>query len=159
MHAIKLVRHMKTNADHMSGTVIQKIRESDRCAGLSLRISAEEQEHTIAQVYLDLVDWLATETKSSIRERYVALGIRRAHQGVPFSDLYWAVCIAHEYLWDYMQQECLLDEPVEFWGGVNLLHSLTQFFDNALYFILLGYQKTGKFEAAGAAALPETLGA
>ena len=151
MHAIKLVRHMKANADPMSGTVIQKIRASERCAGLALNISAEEQKHTIAEVYRDLVDWLATETSSSIRERYIAMGVRRAQQGVPFTDLYWAVCIAHEYLWEYMQQECLLDEPVEFWGGVNLLRSLTQFFDNAFYFILLGYQKAGKNELAGAA--------
>ncbi|HEY6970701.1 MAG TPA: hypothetical protein VJA94_15940 [Candidatus Angelobacter sp.] len=142
---------MKANADPMSGTVIQKIRASERCAGLTLNISAEEQKHTIAEVYRDLVDWLATETSSSIRERYIAMGVRRAQQGVPFTDLYWAVCIAHEYLWEYMQQECLLDEPVEFWGGVNLLRSLTQFFDNAFYFILLGYQKAGKNELAGAA--------
>jgi len=58
--------------------------------------------------------------------------------------VFWAVCIASEHLWDYMQQECLLEEPVEFWGGVMLLHSLKQFFDRALYFTLLGYQKAGK---------------
>lgn len=151
MHAIKLVRHMKENADQMSETVIQKIRSSERCAQLTQKIPLEEQKHTIAEVYRDLVDRLAAETSSSMRERYVGLGMRRAQQGVLFSDLYWAVCIAHEYLWDYMQQECLLDEPVEFWGGVNLLRSLTQFFDNTLYFILLGYQKAEKDALAGAA--------
>jgi hypothetical protein len=71
----------------------------------------------------------------------MALGMLRAQQGVPFSNLYWAMCIAHEHLWAYMQQECLLDEPVEFWGGVILLRSLTQFFDRALYFALLGCEK------------------
>jgi hypothetical protein len=38
----------------------------------------------------------------------------------------------------------LLEEPVEFWGGVILLRSLNQFFDRALYFTLIGYQKAGK---------------
>lgn len=146
MHALKLVRHMKTNAGPMSGTVIQKIRNSERCAGLAGKISAEEQKHTIAEVYCDLVNWLSDEPSSSLRERYISMGMRRAQQGVPFSDLYWAVCIAHEYLWEYMQEECLLDQPVEFWGGVNLLRSLTQFFDNTLYFVALGYQKAGKGE-------------
>jgi hypothetical protein len=43
-----------------------------------------------------------------------------------------------------MQQECLLEEPVEFWGGVQLLHSLNQFFDRAVYFVSIGYQKAGE---------------
>ena len=59
------------------------------------------------------------------------------------------MCIAREYLWEYMQQERLLEEPVEFWGGATLLHSLNQFFDRALYFTLLGYQKAGTGELAG----------
>ena len=44
----------------------------------------------------------------------------------------------------YMQKECLLEEPVEFWGGVQLLRSLNQFFDRALYFASIGYQEAGK---------------
>jgi hypothetical protein len=141
MHALKLVQHMKGNADRMSGAVIQKIRNSDRCAELLAKVPAEEQKQSGVQIYRDLTDWLATETDSSIEERYIALGMRRSQQGVPFSDLFWAVCIAHEHLWSYMQEECLLDEPVEFWGGVMLLRSLTQFFDRALYFSLIGYER------------------
>ena len=81
------------------------------------------------------------------------LGIELANQGVPFSNVFWAVCIAREYLWEYMQQECLLEEPVEFWGGVMLLHSLNRFFDRVLYFTLVGYQKAGKNELAASMAL------
>jgi hypothetical protein len=132
---------MKDNADRMSGAVIQKIRGSDRCTELLAKVPVEEQKQSGVQIYRDLTDWLATETDSSIEERYIALGTRRSQQGVPFSDLYWAVCIAHEHLWSYMQEECLLDEPVEFWGGVMLLRSLTQFFDRALYFSLIGYER------------------
>ncbi len=82
----------------------------------------------------------------------VSLGMLRAQQGVPFSNLYWAICIAHEHLWAYIQQECLLDEPVEFWGGVNLLRSLTQFFNRALYFALLGYEKVADGDLTASAA-------
>ena len=51
-----------------------------------------------------------------------------------------------------MQQECLLEEPVEFWGGVMLLHSLNRFFDRVLYFTLVGYQKAGRNELAASMA-------
>ena len=152
MRSLKLVEHMKTNAERMAEAVNQRIRLSDRCSELVLKVPVEEQKRSAEGIYWDLTDWLAAESDSNIKERYIALGMRRAQQGVPFSDLYWAVCIAHEHLWEYMQQECLLDEPVEFWGGVMLLRSLTRFFDRALYFALIGYQKAGKGELAGVSA-------
>ena len=100
------------------------------------------------EIYRDLTDWLGVETDSPFECRYVDLGIQRAHQGVPLNQVFWAVCIAREYLWEYIQQECLLEEPVEFWGGVMLLRSLDRFFDRSFYFTLVGYQKAGKHELA-----------
>ena len=151
MRALKLVQHMKANGTRMSEAMIEKIRASDKCTDLILKVPAEEQKRYALNIYSDLTSWLATETDSIIEERYVALGVRRAQQGVAFSDLFWAVCIAREHLWEYMQQECLLEEPVEFWGGVQLLRSLDQFFDRALYFALVGYQKAGRSELAALA--------
>jgi hypothetical protein len=144
MRALKLVQHMKANAGRMSEALIQKIRASDRCRNLLVKMPVEEHKQYALDIYSDLTAWLATETESSIEKRYVALGMRRAEQSVPFSELFWAVCIANEYLWEYMQQECLLEEPVEFWGGVQLLRSLNQFFDRALYFASIGYQEASK---------------
>src|SRR5882672_4710873 len=149
MRALKLVQHMKTNADRMSEGLIQKIRSSSRCSELLVKVPADEQKRYVVDIYRDLADWLAVETDSIIEQRYVMLGTRRAQQSVPFSNLFVAVCIARDYLWEYIQQECLLDEAVDFWGGVNLLRLLNQFFDRALYFVLNGYQKAGKGEFAG----------
>jgi hypothetical protein len=141
MRALKLVQHMKGNAERMSEEVIRKIRSSERCDQLLLALPEDEQKRSTLEIYRDLTAWLGTESDTTIEQRYMALGRLRAQQGVPLSNLYWAMCIAHEHLWAYMQQECLLDEPVEFWGGVILLRSLTQFFDRSLYFALLGYEK------------------
>lgn len=68
-------------------------------------------------------------------------------KNVPLSNVFGAVCIEH--LWDHMQQECLLEEPVEFWGGVMLPRSLDRFFDRALSFTIVGYQKVGNDDLAG----------
>jgi hypothetical protein len=146
MRALKLVQHMKANADRMSEELIHKIRNSDRCSELLRKVPAEEQKRYALEIHRDLTDWLAAEIDAIVESRYVDLGIQRAHQGVPLTDVFWAVCVAREYLWDYMQQECLMEEPVEFLGGVMLLHSLNRFFDRVLYFTLVGYQKAGKGE-------------
>ena len=146
MRAPKLIQHLKADAGGMSERLFEKIRNSRKCSDLVFRVPAEEHKRYAMGVYQDLVGWLETETDSSIEHRYVALGKLRAGQGVPFSDLFWAVCITREYLWEYIQQECLLEEPVEFWGGVMLLRSLNHFFDHVLYLALLGYQIEGMAE-------------
>lgn len=148
MRALKLVQHMKTNEERMTEAVNRRIKSSDRCSELLQKVPSEELRQYSLAIYRDLTDWLATETDEGIEERYIGLGMRRAHQGVPFRNLFWAVCIAHEYLWEHIQEECLIEEPVEFWGGVGLLRSLTQFFDRCLYFTLIGYEAAGKRELA-----------
>ena len=152
MRAAKLVQHMKANADRMSEEVLQKIRKSEKCTELVRKLAAEEHKTYATNIYQDLAAWLATESDTTLERRYVALGRLRSQQGIPFSNLCWAVCIAHEHLWQYLQQECLLDEPVEFWGGVILLRSLTQFFNRVLYFALLGYEQSATCESQLSAA-------
>jgi len=149
MRAAKLVQHLKTNADSMSERLLEKIRSSSRCSELLLRVPPEEHKRYSMEIYHDLMESLLGESESTTQYRYAELGTRRAQQGVPFSDMFWAVCTTRDYLWEYIQQECLLDEPVEFWGGVVLLRSLNQFFDRALYFTLVGYQKASAGGFAG----------
>jgi hypothetical protein len=144
MRALKLVQHMKTNAGRMSEAVLQKIRASSRCRELLIKVPVQEHKQYVLDIYSDLTAWLEAEAESSIENRYFALGMLRAEQGVPFSDLFWAVCIANEHLWAYMQEECFVEEPVEFWGGMQLLRSLNQFFDRALYFTSIGYQEASQ---------------
>jgi hypothetical protein len=143
MRALKLVQHLRADADSMSERLLEKIRSSRRCSELLLKVPADEHKRYAVDIYRDLMEWLVAETDSLIEARYVELGKLRAQQGIPFSHLFWAVCITRDFLCDYIQQECLIDEPVEFWGGVMLIRSLNQFFDRALYFSLIGYQNAG----------------
>jgi len=149
MRAAKLAEHLRANADGMCERLIEKIRNSPRCGELLHRVPSEEYRRYAWDVYHDLVDWLTLEADSVIAPRFVGLGIRRARQGVPFSHLFWAVCLTREYLWEYIQQECLFDDPVDFWGGVMLLRSLNQFFDRSLYFAMVGYENTDRGEVPG----------
>ncbi len=151
MFARKFIEHVDTHADQLCEEFMQKIKRSDRCMGLLHRVPVEEQKQSTREIYRNLTDWLLNNTGSVTEERYVSLGMRRARQGVPFSELFWAVCATREYFWEYMERETLLDEPADFWGGVQLLHSLDRFLDHALDFIIIGYQSAGQ-EGLGRAA-------
>jgi len=148
MRSLRLIQLMKSNASGISEDLLQKIRRSGKCKDFLLRVPEGEQRQYAGEIYQDLIEWLAKEADSIVEQRYIALGVRRAGQGVPLSQMFWAVSIAHEHLWEYTQHECLLEEPVEFWGGLTLLHSLNTFFDRVVYFALAGYEKANDVESA-----------
>ena len=148
MRALKLSQVMQSNSVVMSEALIRKIRTSGNCRELLRRVAESEERQYAQEIYRNLADWLANETDSILEQHYVDLGSRRAIQGVPMSQLFWAVSIAREHLWEYMQQECFHEEPVEFWGGVMLLRSLNRFFDHVLYFTLTGYEKASEEQSA-----------
>jgi len=148
MRALRLIQLLKTNSAVMSDELARKIRASGKCEQLLLKVPDGEQRQDACQIYQALTEWLADETDSILEHHYVALGIRRAGQGVPLSQMFWALSIAREYLWEYAQQECFHEEPVEFLGGVTLLRALNNFFDQIFYFALAGYEKARGAESA-----------
>ena len=155
MFARKFIDHVDRHADRLCEEFTQKIRRSDRCTELLHRVPAEEQKQSTREIYSHLTDWLLSKTDSVTEKHYVTLGRRRAEQGVPFSELFWAVCATREYFWEYTERETLLEEPTDFWGGVRLLHSLDRFFDRILYFATIGYETAAK-DALGRVAMVAT---
>ena len=153
MRALKLIQLMQANAVLMSEALVLKIRASRRCRELLLRVPEKEQRQYASEIYRDLTAWLANESDlcSIVEKRYAHLGAQRANQAVPLSQILWAVSIAREHLWEYAQQECFHEEPIEFMGGVVLLRTLNRFFDEVLYFAINGYEKAAQNELAGVA--------
>jgi len=147
MFARKFIDHVDTHADHLCEEFMQKIKRSDKCKELLQRVPGEDQRRTTREIYQNLTEWLLTNTNTVTEERYVSLGMRRAQQGVPLSELFWAVCATREYFWEYTERETLLEKPEDFWGGVRLLYSLNRFFDRALYFVIIGYETAAEDES------------
>jgi hypothetical protein len=83
MRALKLVQHMKANADRISEELLQRIRSNNRCSELLRRVPADEQKQYALDIYRDLTDWLAVEIDSLVASRYLDLGIQRAHLRCP----------------------------------------------------------------------------
>jgi len=148
MQPLKLVDHMRSNSDRIYEGLMKKVRASEKCNESVVRVPADEHKEFTTQMYRDLTNWLGDEPVANMEQRYVAAGMRRAQQGVPFSHSFYGICIARDYLWEHIQEECLLEEPVSFWGGVKLLHSVNQFFVRDLYLGLVGYQKAGASDRA-----------
>jgi hypothetical protein len=139
---------MRDKSDAMANELVTKIRTSAECGDLLIHVPENEHKQYAREIYQDLTEWLVDRRDSVLEQRYVALGRRRACQGIPASHLFYAVTIAHECLWEYMEQECLHEDPVEFLGGVVLLRSLSDFFDRVVYCALIGYEQVAGSESA-----------
>lgn len=147
MFAPKLAKLIETHAEELSECLMQKVKTSERCSELMNKVPPGELKRRTREVYENLTDWLMTKTESEIEERYIGLGARRARQGVPFSQFFWAICATKEQLWEYLQQQGLFEHPGDFWGGMELVHAVAQFFDSALYYAMVGYESTQKPES------------
>jgi hypothetical protein len=147
MYAFKLIQLIETRAEPLSEGLMRKLKKNDRCIELLRRVPSGELRSRSHEIYRNLNDWLRNTTETEIEERYIGLGMKRAHQGVPYSDFLWAVSATKEHLWEFMQSEGLFVEPVDILGGMDLLHSLDRFFDRILYFAAVGYQNARQIES------------
>lgn len=147
MFPIKLAHLIETHADNLSDGLIHKLKNSERCSELLQNVTPDELKRRSYEIYRNLSEWLQTKTEWEIEERYTGLGMRRAKQEVPFSQFLWAISLTKEYLYDYLRREGLLEEPVDFFGELELLQSLEHFFDRAIYYAAMGYEMAHPAEA------------
>ena len=150
MYAFKLIQLIESRAEHLSEGLIRRLQSSDRCAELLRRVPSDELKRRSHEIYRDLNDWLLYKTESEVAERYKALGMKRARQGVPYTNLLWAVSTTKEYLWQFMLAEGLFEEPIDLLGEIDLLHSLDRFFDGIMYFMAMGYERSRPAESEDA---------
>jgi hypothetical protein len=152
MFAIRLVQVIETHADELSKGLMHRVKTSPQCAELLRRVPADELERRVQEIYRNLSEWLLSKTESEIEERYIGLGVRRLRQGVPFSHFLWGINLTKEYLWEHLEKEGLLEEPVELLGEIELVHNLERFFDRATYFAALGYETAAQPRSRASAA-------
>ncbi len=147
MMAIRLVRLIETHADKLAHGLQHKFQHATHCTDLH-KVPAAELKDRSYEIYRNLSDWLTAKSEAEIEHRYIALGARRAAQGVALSHVLWAITATKEHLWEFLASEGFVDKPVELAGELELLHQIEKFFDRALYYVALGYEKSAKSAAA-----------
>jgi hypothetical protein len=88
-----------------------------------------------------LGDWLITKDEFDLEQRYLKIGARRAQQNVPFSEVAWAIMLTKDNLWEFSKRESLEERPVEVFGEMEMLQMLNHFFDRAVYYAAVGYER------------------
>ena len=139
MFTLRLVQLVEHNADKLSEGLMARLKRSECCNELLASVPPHEMKQRTFEIYRNLTEWLENKTEGEVEERYMGIGSRRARQGVPFSQFLYAVHATKQNLWDFLQQEGLL-EAGELISEMELLRAMEHFFDRALYFASIGYE-------------------
>ncbi len=138
--AYRLVRLIETHADRLAKGLQLKLQNCEKCPAFK-NVPAQEFEQRVYEVYDHLGEWLLGKKEDDIARRYTEIGRRREAQGVPMSQLIYAIMLTREHLWEYLKHEANMEKPVEVFGELEMLELLEQFFDRALYYAAEGYEQ------------------
>lgn len=140
MIALRLVHLIERHSDELADSLTRKLVISNR-AHVIQHVPISELHERCHEVYRHLSDWLMSKTESDIERVYQRLGARSYEQGVGLADLCWALMLTKEHLWDFLDREGIHGGAHEIFGELELLRSLDQFYDRALYHAAAGYEQ------------------
>jgi hypothetical protein len=140
MLAYKLVRLIETNSDALATSLVAKVRSSELTRSYQ-NVPATDLKGRVGDIYSHLGEWLLGKSSFDIEQRYEEIGAQRVHQGVPISELIWVIILTKENLWEFLQKESVPERPIEAFGELEMLQLLDQFFDRAIYYASVGYER------------------
>jgi hypothetical protein len=141
MLAYRLVNLIERHSEALAQRLHQKITTSDKTRDY-VKVSEEELTRVVHEMYRNLGEWLLGKTEADIETRYTAIGARRAEQDVPLSQVIWTIMLVKENMLEYLGQEDVMERPAEVFGELEILQLLEQFFDRAVYYAALGYERS-----------------
>lgn len=142
----RLVRLIEDRSDALASGLLRKVQRSARTQAFR-KVPPDEITLRTYEIYRHLGEWLLDKSETDIEQLYTQIGIRRAGQGVPLSQLIWAIILTKDNLWEFVLDESYPDRPVEIFGKQELLQLLEQFFDRAIYAAAVGYELAAEANA------------
>jgi hypothetical protein len=140
MLAYRLVRLIELHSEGLAKALAERIEKCDKCPDYK-NVEPDDLEHVVYGIYRHLGEWLLGKTEADIEKRYVAIGAKRATQGVPLSQVIWVIALVKVNMWEYLKQKNVMERPTEVFGELEMLQLLEEFFDRAQYYAAVGYEK------------------
>jgi hypothetical protein len=138
----KLVKLIERDADQLTKKWLSNV-QSHPTTPTYHAFDKKTLYHRAFRVYSQLGKWISRETsKEDIAEYYTALGKQRCKEGFALSEVIQALIITRRNIWLKVLSEGLLDTVLDHHQALELNNRVVLFFDRAIYFTSLGYEKT-----------------
>jgi len=139
MSSPQLMRMIEVHGQELSKAVGSDLTANPITAAYH-RVPREELHRWVYDVYRNLSEWLGREVDEMIETRYNDLGEKRCEQGVPLSQLVYALILTKHHLQDYIST-AQAGSANDVQQRLEVQRSVNRFFDRAIYYAVAGYER------------------
>lgn len=151
MIAAKLVELIEIHSSRLTTDIVEDLLLNERTRGFRA-VRRPDLEQRIFQLLHHLGNWIGDPRSDKTRAEFTEWGRRRFDQGIPLSELIFAVVIIKQHLRRYISDNGLVDAsfprvegdyvlPLHLHGLQELNTQVGRFFDEALYSLAIGYEE------------------
>jgi hypothetical protein len=139
MISMKLVTMIEDHAEQLTAGLVTQLQRHPRTERYHKLPAAELHDRAYA-VYRNLSKWIERESEREIEASYGDLGQRRLQEGIPLSQVIFALMLTKDHLLSYIKLSGLSDSALDLYQELDLVRVVTQFFDRAIYYTVQGYE-------------------
>ncbi|MGD0506293.1 MAG: hypothetical protein ABSA27_00735 [Terriglobales bacterium] len=153
MMLYRLVRLIETHSEALADNLLDRVQNSELTPSYQ-NVPREELKERVYEIYRHLGEWLVGKDEAYLEQRYLEIGARRATQRATLSEVIWVIVLTKENLWEFVKKEAVLERPVEVFGELEMLQLLEKFFDRAIYYASVGYERATAEQALSETGAP-----
>jgi len=135
----RLIKLIEDHAEDLTREVLRDLAGNARTPSYN-SLPADELHRRVYDVYHNLGRWLGDKTEEHLESTFGGLGRRRHAEGVPLSEAVYALVLIKDHLRGYIRAVGLVDSTVELYLEEELHLQIGNFFDNAIYHMVKGYE-------------------
>jgi hypothetical protein len=151
MIGAKLIEMIEIHANQLSRDIARDLTTNERTRGFRA-VPFEELTPRLFQIIHDLGNWMGDPSSLKVKDAFMAWGARRFDQKIPLSEVVYAIIILKQHLRHYIADNGLVEAsfprveqdyvlPMHLHSLQELVATVHQFFDEALYYLVLGYEQ------------------
>jgi hypothetical protein len=150
MLGARLLLLIQSHAGPLTRETLQDLVTNERTPAFR-RLRFQDLEARVALLFNNLARWIGDPSDAAVRNEYEEMGRMRFREGVPLSELVYAIILTKQHLRRYIRDHGLVDFsgdritpdellPLELHSIQELNYQVGDFFDRALFYLARGYE-------------------
>jgi hypothetical protein len=154
MIAARLVELIEIHASRLTSDVARDLVTSERTRGFRA-VPPQDLEQRIFEIVHHLGNWIGNPRSERVQAEFSEWGRRRFDQGILLSEIVYALIVLKQHMRRYIVDHGLVDSafpridndyvlPMHLHSLQELNARVGQFFDEAIYWLTLGFEEQSK---------------
>ena len=158
MISAHLIELIEIHAERLTSEVVNSLITNARTTGFR-SVRMDDLEQRVFQILHELGLWLDDPKAERVHAEFSNWGRRRFEQGIPLSEIVYAVLLFKSALRRYIRDNGLVEGtvpriigedvlPVHLHGLMELIDHVSAFFHEAVYHLCCGYEEASRADLA-----------